>query len=1786
MKKQIAWILIFCLMMQLLPGSAISALAETTDNTVLETLETQNSVREEEVADNKENEKMNEKENTGILEVKVSSALPIQKKSTVQVSILGENDVSEKQSLLVGGDGVSTETARFEELASGDYTVTVSADKFADYTQKVSVQKDQIARIQVYSGQIHTGSNAHPGWIRLGDVNDDSVVDAQDQQMLLDILHEGSMKENADLNSDSAADLVDLQYLVQSMGENQLSTVETLFLSAPNIDANTKIEKGNLNDLMQDGASVIFRSESGATISMQHPIGVEFTLAGEEEEAKVMEGMTVQAPIQQNGETVNNIAQGSVTVTVDNNGQEKEYIVPISMGNENDGDITARTKAALKRQARISGENEQNAEELNGAKVTVDANGALTIDFGRQIAVKKVSIKITGTTQKNAALIEIAKVEFVNDMASRIPAPQLDIPDIKNIEADNQALTVSWSKENNITGYDVYISGPTKDQSGTQEQIVRVADTTHRFTTINGKKLKNFSNYTIKVRSVNGDWTSPWSTEKIGVPAPQKLPAPPDNVTVEGGFASISVSWKAMDDANGYMVYYRKKNEGQFQPVVKDFVENKEDKNRIEKNSYTITGLEKNVEYEVYVKSWNELGWGEKSLTALATTKDGLPPILPNYHLINTPNEQGELTNHIVTATIGGAYGGKMVGSLLDEAGVRTGLGLVDNDFGSYWMLENWDDGAYNVGSLGNGMIVTLDKDYEMSYLTFGAVDPKSTINLVKIRYWNTENGDTELSVQAKIIEKTDAKNNRYYIVRFDEPITANKVHMRLGRSWMDMSAMKVGEIHFHEYDPLEKEIDSIYADETHTTLKKDVNEETIANLEARLDEPDEATGEKHPLYKELKLDLQTAKELLNGTLSAVYSVNPGITAQKDTHLGFTGLNAWQPLGKTAYAGEVIQVMVGHSSKRNGERADLQLVVTQYHAESNSVAKTVNLNVGKNEITIPKLSSNDFERGGQLYIAYTGNNSKDSYAVRVNGGSDIPVLNLYKKTGQDRKDAIKNYINQLETYQSTIQTKHEELHKQETSSSVAYDYDEENCILNATDILMDKMMYSLPATQVWKNINGSTTDEKVEALDKALKAMEDTMTLFYQHKGLSDSADSSRGKNALPSQHLNIRYMRMFAGAFMYAAGNHIGIGWGSATLTGANSWDDFGWGIAHEIGHDINQGSYAVAEITNNYFAQLLTKATKGTRFAYEDVYKKVTSGTTGMAADGAVQLAFYWQLHLAYDDNKDDRAIYDAYNDQWKNLFFARVDTYARNPGKAPEGTLTLGSDTDQNLMRLACAAAGKNILPFFERWGMVPDETTRNYAALYGESEEKALYYVNDAVRDYRVDHKGEEDTLSLKGKEVATASVKAESNKVTLNIQANEDVNKDSILGYEIIRTMTANGKKEAQVVGFIEAGKDGNAVFTDTVSTINNRVMEYKVKAVDKFLNYAKSTNAGAVKIETEGILNKDAWTVETNMVSEDDVDIVHDNEDPDSGYHTDPSKAEHAKVNSIDRIIDNNTMDENAIYKGQKEEDSPQITIDMHKTEEVTALKYMGSDIEKLTIEVSEDGKNWITVKENSNAASDCTEKYATVWFDAVEESERESWIGTYDARYLRLTMPETETVTINEIEICGPSGDNLEFMKTEDKKIPAVGILETEYKYGNNEDDVIPAGSLIFSGQYKGNPAYNVVVLYDEDGNIIGANPGDEEAGIAPSVEAEQVIFADVPEQGNLGEVSDGTWIYYVEPGKWNEEDVKGLTVRGELYRVDNALTLEGERVVSDTLPLTVDQLPKITLTGMTLKK
>ena len=55
----------------------------------------------------------------------------------------------------------------------------------------------------------------------------------------------------------------------------------------------------------------------------------------------------------------------------------------------------------------------------------------------------------------------------------------------------------------------------------------------------------------------------------------------------------------------------------------------------------------------------------------------------------------------------------------------------------------------------------------------------------------------------------------------------------------------------------------------------------------------------------------------------------------------------------------------------------------------------------------------------------------------------------------------------------------------------------------------------------------------------------------------------------------------------------------------------------------------------------------------------------------------------------------------------------------------------------MRLASAAAQKDLTDFFTRWGMVPNAVTAAYMQQF-EAETRALYYGDDDSRNYRFTH----------------------------------------------------------------------------------------------------------------------------------------------------------------------------------------------------------------------------------------------------------------------------------------------------------------------------------------------------------------------------------------------------------------------------------------------------------------
>lgn len=152
---------------------------------------------------------------------------------------------------------------------------------------------------------------------------------------------------------------------------------------------------------------------------------------------------------------------------------------------------------------------------------------------------------------------------------------------------------------------------------------------------------------------------------------------------------------------------------------------------------------------------------------------------------------------------------------------------------------------------------------------------------------------------------------------------------------------------------------------------------------------------------------------------------------------------------------------------------NLQLVYSQYHAESASfVSSPISLKVGKNEISMKELQSIGVEKGGSVYVQYTGN-SNEKIAVRVSGGEKIATLDLYQVSDEnERLEKVKTYLQSLQTQINKIASKHEELHRDD--NSVNYDYDEKNCILGATEIMLDHMLYSVSGKQIMAGLKGTT----------------------------------------------------------------------------------------------------------------------------------------------------------------------------------------------------------------------------------------------------------------------------------------------------------------------------------------------------------------------------------------------------------------------------------------------------------------------------------------------------------------------------------------------------------------------------------------------------------------------------------------------------------------------------------------------------------------------------------------
>ena len=83
-----------------------------------------------------------------------------------------------------------------------------------------------------------------------------------------------------------------------------------------------------------------------------------------------------------------------------------------------------------------------------------------------------------------------------------------------------------------------------------------------------------------------------------------------------------------------------------------------------------------------------------------------------------------------------------------------------------------------------------------------------------------------------------------------------------------------------------------------------------------------------------------------------------------------------------------------------------------------------------------------------------------------------------------------------------------------------------------------------------------------------------------------------------------------------------------------------------------------------------------------------------------------------------------------------------------------------------------------------------------------------------------------------------------------------------------------------------------------------------------------------------------------------------------------------------------------------------------------------------------------------------------------------------------------------------------------------------------------------------------------------------------------ETIFMAELPNNAELGEISEGTYITWITPEQLKELAALPTKVMTEMYRVNDAVTLEGQRLVSDTLYIDVPtDLPEIEFTDSSTK-
>ena len=217
------------------------------------------------------------------------------------------------------------------------------------------------------------------------------------------------------------------------------------------------------------------------------------------------------------------------------------------------------------------------------------------------------------------------------------------------------------------------------------------------------------------------------------------------------------------------------------------------------------------------------------------------------------------------------------------------------------------------------------------------------------------------------------------------------------------------------------------------------------------------------------------------------------------------------------------------------------------------------------------------------------------------------------------------------------------------------------------------------------------------------------------------------------------------------------------------------------------------------------------------------------------------------------------------------------------------------------------------------------------------------------------------------------------------------------------------------------------------------------------------------------------------------------------------------------------------------------------------------------------------------NQAAD--DSYLTYFQKPGAVGSDDTRIWTYDAKTVTVAGIPTD-VADKDILLVSYAGDDVAFWEN-----GAAGRLSADYRYGDEEGDVIPKGTLVIVGTYRGDPRFNTVKVKGLFTKT--TDKGDELNSEERYLDGYALMFAEIPADKQVSDISDGLFLFV--PNVQKEAELQEVShcdgvnllpsqMKAVLSRTDLPDSTESQRVTAETLWTLApggEDLPVIVLEG-----